>query len=254
MNRMIKGLLALSTCFHFKVNSLRTTNRALCVACLAGNASSGLCPPCRGDLPVNLCHCRSCALPLAFRPFTDTGAGPLCGECQQSPPPFTRVLAPWRYRYPVDRMIQRYKYHGQRAFAAPLIDGFNHYIADQLSQRLAAAPDVLVPAPMHPARRRKRGFNQAEDLAEQLARHTGIRMDSTLVQRIRKTSAQSALSREQRLANLSGIFRVTAMPPARVAIVDDVVTTGATARVLTTALLDAGAREVEVWALARTPG
>ncbi|MEQ9544662.1 MAG: ComF family protein [Marinobacter sp.] len=220
-----------------------------CVTCLDHKAINGLCDGCRDDLPVNRWHCRCCALPLAFHSNTLT-----CGECLSTPPPFTQTVAPWRYQYPVDGMIGRYKYNGQRKYARPLIAG----LAQQLSRHFQSSPelkpDLIVPAPMHRKRRRKRGFNQAEDIAEQLSLSLKIPWSATRIRRLRPTTPQRELGREARLHNLRGIFEVNDTVPARIALVDDVVTTGATARMLTAALMDAGAKDVQVWALARTPG
>ncbi len=220
-----------------------------CVACLEPDAHFGLCTPCRQDLPANRWHCRCCALPLAF-----AGDETLCGQCLQDPPPFSRVIAPWRYRFPVDGMIQRYKYNGQRAFARPLINDLGEHLMATLDADPAQRPDLLLASPMHPARRRKRGFNQAADIAEQISKRSGIPWTTDLVTRNRRTRPQRGLTREERLANLRGIYQVTGTPPSKVAIVDDVVTTGATARSLAEVLLNAGATDVQVWALARTPG
>ena len=107
---------------------------------------------------------------------------------------------------------------------------------------------------MDSRRRRQRGFNQAQDIAENAGRHLGITVNTGLVQRVRRVRSQRELNREERLANLRGVFKVTSEVPERVAIVDDVVTTGATVRVLAGVLREAGARDIQVWALARTPG
>lgn len=106
---------------------------------------------------------------------------------------------------------------------------------------------------MHRKRQRKRGFNQAADIAEALSLATDIPWSSELLRRTRATAAQSGLDRRQRLSNLKGVFEVTGEVPAHVAVVDDVVTTGATARTLATLLQQHGAQTVEIWALARTP-
>ncbi|MFN2362531.1 MAG: ComF family protein [Marinobacter sp.] len=231
------------------IRKLLPADGGQCVACLAPDARFGLCTPCRHDLPANHWHCRCCALPLAFA-ATDT----LCGQCLQDPPAFSRVIAPWRYRFPVDGMIQRYKYNGQRAFARPLINDFADHLVGILESAPEQRPDLLVASPMHPARLRKRGFNQAADIAEQISKRSGIPWTTSLVTRSRRTRPQRGLNREQRLANLRGIYQVNAAPPPRVAIVDDVMTTGATARSLTNVLIKAGATDVQIWALARTPG
>lgn len=243
---MIKGLNLLSTFTEQKVN--RTRQAGLCVACLSPNAFNGLCLPCREDLPVNRWHCRCCALPLAF-PSSEL----LCGDCLKFPPPYTASCIPWRYQYPVDGMIGRYKYNGQRKFARPLIADLTGTLDQKLNTGELARPDVLVPAPMDARRRRKRGFNQARDIAEHVGQDLGIPVDAGLVRRVRRVRAQRELNREARLANLRGVFKVVSSVPERVAIVDDVVTTGATVRVLASVLREAGARDIQVWALARTP-
>lgn len=151
-------------------------------------------------------------------------------------------------------MISRYKYHGQRKFVRPLVTGFGAFLAEQLEASEATRPDCLIPAPMLPSKRRKRGFNQAKDIAEHLGRVLDIPVNNQIVHRRRQAMAQQGLNREQRLANLQGVFEVENPAPERLAIVDDVVTTGATVRLLASLLRDAGAKEIEVWALARTPG
>jgi ComF family protein len=241
---MIKRLDALSTLLALKVNS-----KGSCVACLDPAASFGLCAKCHEHLPWNRWQCRQCALPLAFASDQMT-----CGECLTAPPPFTRVVAPWHYRFPVDRMIHRYKTSGQRSYAKPLIKGLEQQLSETLLHFPERAPDLLIPTPMHPARRRARGFNQASDIAEHLSQALGLPWSSGVSIRTRKTRTQRGLDRHGRLTNLAGIFKVTETPPARVAIIDDVITTGATARLFAQALKQAGADDVEVWALARTPG
>ncbi|MCA0912651.1 ComF family protein [Marinobacter nauticus] len=242
---MINGLISLSTSTKVKVNSSRRAGR--CVICLAGAAQDGLCQDCRNDLPANRWCCLTCALPLPFP--TPDGR---CGECLASPPCYSRSLIPWRYQFPVDGMIGRYKYHGQHKFARPLLAGLADYIDHQLAPE--ARPDVLIPAPMHWTRRWQRGFNQAQDIAEAVAKQLNIPVNTGLVRRTRRVHAQRKLNRTSRLANLQGLFEVTGPVPANVAIVDDVVTTGATVRELASVLTRAGARDIQVWALARTPG
>lgn len=242
---MINGLQSLSTFINRKVNSTKKGGR--CVTCLSTHASHGLCGGCREDLPHNRWHCHVCALPMAF-------ASPdmRCGECLISPPPFSRSLIPWRYQFPVDGMIGRYKYQGHRKFVRPLLVDFSAFLEQQLAPE--DRPDVLIPAPMHWLRRWQRGFNQAQDIAEHVGAQLDIPVAAGVVRRARRVRAQRGLNRAGRLGNLAGVFEVCGPVPPRVAIVDDVVTTGATVRVLAGVLLEAGAQEVQVWALARTPG
>ena len=244
---MIKGQNWLSTLMELKVNSDRMAGT--CVACLSSNAINGLCAPCRADLPDNVWHCRACALPLPFAANRF-----LCGQCLSEPPPFSRSVIPWRYQYPVDTMIGRYKYNRQRHFARPLIAGLGQHLTEQFANGTLSRPDLLVPAPMHPQRRRQRGFNQAQDIAEQLGETLKLPVAGALARRTRTARSQRELNREERQKNLRGVFEVRSQLTGSVAIVDDVMTTGATARTLATLLLAHGATEVQVWALARTPG
>ncbi len=244
---MIKGLSWLSTLNSKLVNSEKT--KGDCVGCLSSNANNGLCECCQADLPVNRWHCRCCALPMSH-----VGNELACGHCLISPPPFDRSFIPWRYQYPVDGMISRYKYNRQHKFVRPLIAGLTAHLESTFRDQTHEKPQVLIPSPMISARRRERGFNQARDIAERLGDALDIPVDAGIVRRVRKVQAQRGLSREARLQNLRGVFEVCAKVPERIAIVDDVVTTGATVRILASALRDAGAKEIQVWALARTPG
>src|SRR5690554_3687326 len=242
---MINGLKSLSTLIEKKVNSAKQGGR--CVTCLSAHASFGLCQGCREDLPAIRWACHTCALPLPF-----ASPGLRCGECQVSAPPFSRSLIPWRYQYPVDGMIGRYKYQGHRKFARPLLIGFASFLEQHLEPE--QKPDVLIPAPMHWLRRWQRGFNQAQDIAEFVGARLDIPVAVGVVRRSRRVKAQRSLNRAARLQNLRDVFEVRGAVPERVAIVDDVVTTGATVRVLASVLKDAGAGDIQVWALARTPG
>ncbi|WP_372964336.1 ComF family protein [Marinobacter sp.] len=242
---MINRLKPLSTKFEELVN--RKDQAGRCVACLSPDAHLGLCSHCRADLPRNHWHCQTCALPLAF-----ASPGMRCGECQTSLPPYSRSLIPWRYQFPVDSMIGRYKYQGHRKFARPLLAGFVEFLEDRLEP--AEKPELLIPAPMHWLRRWQRGFNQAQDIAEYLGARLEIPVGARVARRTRQVSAQRGLNRAGRLINLNGVFEICAPLPQRVAIVDDVVTTGATVRALAHALRGAGACDIQVWALARTPG
>lgn len=239
----------LSTSSRPLVNRIRARLQyrgGLCINCLDRNATNGICQGCRDDLPVNRWHCRTCALPLPF-----ASEDQRCGECLHNPPPFSRCVATWRYQFPVDRMISRYKYNGQTAFARPLLRLFGKHLTELLAE--STPPEVIIPAPMDGKRQRKRGFNQAEDIAREAARVTGIPVHTGLVVRTRAVETQRGLSRRERMANLSGVFAVRQRVPARVAIVDDVITTGATTRQLAEVLRESGVKDIQVWALARTP-
>ncbi|UDL06568.1 ComF family protein [Marinobacter sp. CA1] len=243
---MIKGLRALSTHFPPLVNRVLDAGN-LCVACLAP-APTGLCQACFDALPVNRTPCRCCALPLP----ASTPAAALCGDCQARPPHFRHTIAPWLYGFPVDQLISGYKYRRQPSLGHPLVQAWLAQFRVSLMPS-GELPQLLIPTPMRPWRQRRRGFNQAEDIAEQLGRHLDLPWSASTVRRVGPQQPQAGLQRRQRLRNLGTAFQVLGPVPDRVAIVDDVMTTGATARAMARALSRAGASDIQVWALARTP-
>ena len=178
----------------------------------------------------------------------------LCGECLRDPPPFGHAVCAVDYAFPWNRLIAGFKFHG-RTELAPLL-------AAQLAQAVAAdggaAPDLVLPMPLHTGRLAKRGYNQAWELARRIAPVRAAAADADLLQRPVPGSAQAGLARAERMAHLRGAFMVDPRRRAllqgrHIALVDDVLTTGATAREAATTLLRAGAAAVEVWVLARTP-
>ncbi|MGN6481918.1 ComF family protein [Luteibacter sp.] len=212
-----------------------------CLLCGAdGHDGIELCAGCTEALVLNRFHCDRCALPLARTMER-------CTDCAKTARPWQRAWVPYRYAWPLDLLETRFKFGGD------LVAG------KVLSRRWIAAgappglPQAIVPVPLHAARLRERGFNQALELARPLARHHGIPLRPELLQRLRSTDAQSELDAEARAANIRDAF-VASVPPGlgHVAVVDDVMTTGATLEACTLALQRAGVARVDVWALART--
>ena len=159
-----------------------------------------------------------------------------------------RVVVPFHYAYPVNFLIRALKFRGERAHARVL----GHLLADSVRSLRRALPELIVPIPLHPQRYRERGFNQAHEIARYTGASLCIPVDTRHLVRQRATLEQSGLSLAGRRRNVRGAFEVarpfTAM---RVALIDDVLTTGSTALAAAQALLAAGVREVEVWAVAR---
>lgn len=216
-----------------------------CVLCSARGASPALdlCADCRADLPVNDCACSRCAEPLASdtRPL-------VCGACLRRPPRFDSVLCALRYGYPVDHMVQRLKYAGAVAYGRVL----GELLAARVSDQAPSLPDCIIPMPLAHLRFRSRGYNQAIEIAAVLERRLAVRMRTDLVERVRDTREQTELDRLQRRRNVRGAFAMRSRLPGRhIVIVDDVVTTGSTVNELAGVLKRAGARRVEVWAVAR---
>ena len=202
------------------------------------------CAECEDELPRPAAACPRCALPL---PDGDVGD---CGQCQRRPPAFSRSICAFSYAPPVSEVIANFKYH--RGFAGGLVLG------QLLAQRLqalptAALPDALIPVPMHWRRRWRRGYNQAELITERLSRELALPVLRRTVVRHRATAAQQSLSARERRRNLRNAFTLKApVTDLKLALVDDVVTTGSTTETISRLLLDAGAAEIQVWALART--
>lgn len=209
-----------------------------CLLCGTPGTAS-ICPGCRDDLPWHRApHCPRCATP--------TPAGQVCGACLRHPPAFDRTHAALVYRFPVDRLIPRLKYHGQLAVAPVLADCLSRSLGD------AARPDCLVPMPLHPARIRERGFNHAAEIARGVARSGGVPLELDLCRRVRDTPPQMRLKHDARRRNVRGAFACTdAVRGLHIAILDDVMTTGSSLDELAATLKRAGAREVSCWLAAR---
>ncbi len=212
---------------------------------LCHRPGAGFCPTCRAALPHNTLSCRSCALPLP--PGTPDGI--LCAGCQRCPPAFDRVCAPLRYGAPVDDLIAAFKYHGQLA-QGRLLAGM---LADAVRAAEAPLPALLLPVPMHRIALRERGFNQATELTRLVAADLDLAWSATNLRRLRHGAHQRGLNRADRQRNLRDAFAVRGRLPGHVALIDDVVTTAATAHEIARTLRHSGVERVEVWAVARTP-
>ncbi|MCX2979761.1 ComF family protein [Halieaceae bacterium IMCC14734] len=219
-----------------------------------------LCSNCQSDLPANRGGCPICAEPLALsahnpHPQSSLQAQP-CGRCQQSTPPYQQALAPWLYRYPVDDLIKQLKYQRRLDHLPTLAALLQKDITASLEQH--GRPDRLLPVPLHWRRLWRRGFNQAELLALQLTkdpelRPWQLRIDAQLCRRPQPTPALEGLDRAERARCMRAAFTTRARIDGEyVVIVDDVMTSGATATALSRVLLAQGARRVDVWCCART--
>lgn len=208
----------------------------------AGADGLDLCAACAAELPRNTRCCARCALPLA-------SPAAMCGACQRRPPPWDAAWAPFRYGWPLDRLEARFKFGRDLAAGRALAE---------LWRRLPSPterPALILPVPLHRARLRQRGYNQALELARPLGRAFGVPVRHGLLVRARATAAQSELDAAARRRNVRGAFAVRTGPalPSHVAVLDDVMTTGATLAECVRALKRAGAQRVDVWALARAP-
>jgi len=233
------------------LKSVRATALALlewvappcCLLCrLEVEYRHGLCQGCWAKLPVNEIHCECCALPMAHES--------LCGHCQRCPPVFDSVIAPLCYQDPIDQMLCALKYHQQLSFARTAAG----LITDTVRESGEPMPDLLIGVPMTHRAVRKRGLNQAVFLARLIGRQLGIPVKSTLIKKLRETDRQSTLNASKRQRNLKGAFHCKgSLEDKHIALVDDILTTGATANEISKVLKVAGANRVDIWVCARTP-
>lgn len=217
---------------------------ALCDS--ASGTALDLCQSCLSMLPYNHHCCHLCAKPIPTGNHADTRSQ-LCGECLTSEPPHFGSYVPFLYEAPADFMVQQLKYQGSRKFG--------RLMGDLLATSAPAdcLPDLLVPVPQHRERYLERGFNHAAEIAESIGHRLSIPVDTRLVIKTDARPPQSGLSATARVRNMRGAFRANReVRETHVAIVDDVLTTGATTDALTRALITAGCDRVSIWAFART--
>lgn len=215
-----------------------------CALCSHSGGDAAVCAACQPGLPrLPAGSCPRCA--------DFSAAGTLCAHCLAEPPAFDRVLSPFLYAEPVDELIQALKYRHQLHLAG--------WLGAQIHAAIPVAPanpppfDVIVPLPLHPARIKQRGFNQALEIARPLARRFDRPLLPTAVTRVRDTTPQAGLPRQERQRNLRGAFECTAdLSGQAILLIDDVLTTGSSAGELARVLKLHGARQVVVATAART--
>jgi len=210
-----------------------------CLLCLAASGTQLICQACADELPSAASACPRCALPGS--------SNAECGACIANSPHYDASVAAFDYAYPVDALIQALKYGGQLALAG--------LFAQALQRRIGrpAEVDLIVPLPLHPARLAERGFNQAAEIAKVLSRSCGIAMEAQLARRVRDTTPQTALPWRERASNIRRAFECERdLAGLRIAVVDDVMTTGATLDEFAHTLKKSRAAWVENWVVART--
>ena len=202
------------------------------------------CGACSDALPWNAHACRACGIPLP--PGREDGA---CVDCLRECPPQDRSWAAFRYEAPVAQAIVALKFHG-RLMPAHVI---GRLMAQRLAQRAEPLPQLLIPVPLSTPRLRRRGYNQALELARALTGVLGVRLAAGAAWRTRETREQTRLDAAQRRRNVRGAFAVDAgaVRGRHVALLDDVITTGATVAELARVVRAAGAARIEAWAAAR---
>jgi ComF family protein len=227
--------------FQNAVNFARRKKSTWTRACAA--LESLLAPPIcvlcdRAGMPGPLDLCAGCLASLPRRGDDD----PLPASA------YAQVCCPWSFDFPVDALVRALKFHGERCHARVL--------GTLLGRERAALgppwPDLVAPVPLHALRLRTRGYNQAAELAAFAARELGVDLDRHALRRTRATREQSSLRSHERGANVRGAFAAArSCAGLRVALVDDVVTTGSTVAAAAATLRAAGAADIELWVVAR---
>ena len=205
-----------------------------CYLC-RGAAQRVLCAACESDLPhLAPPRCPRCALA--------SPRGEVCGRCLSEAPHYDATFAALAYQFPADALVHSLKFRGELALAG--------FLGELLRKQIQDDVDCVIPVPLSTARLRERGYNHAAEIARHLAR---AKLDVSLCERSRDTQPQMALPFDERRRNVRGAFRCTrALRGETVAVVDDVMTTGATLDELAAVLKAAGARRVVNWVVART--
>jgi len=221
----------------------------VCAICRSWHAR-GICADCVQRFAPRLPRCAGCACPTPV-PVAR------CGRCLALASAFTRCIAAADYVAPWDRLITAYKFQRQVELAAALAPLIEQAVRAEVAD-VEPMPALLLPVPLSRQRLRERGYNQSWELARRLARRLRIDATPRLLQRGRDTAHQIGMTRQERERNLRDAFwvepaRRAALAGRHVALVDDVLTTGATAHAAALALVRAGAARVDVWVVARTP-
>jgi ComF family protein len=207
-----------------------------CLLCdIATSNSIGICSDCSSELPYSpVSSCLQCGL---------GSNGLVCGSCLNAAPDFDVTRAVFTYAFPIDAMMQRYKYGD----ALHLSRTFGQFLTEKVNVN---SVDLIIPMPMHPARIKERSFNQALEIAKVFGKE---KLDYTSAIRQKLTPPQASLPLKERVKNIKGAFAVNGnLAGKRIAIVDDVMTTGASLNELAKTLKKAGANHVQCWVIART--
>ena len=202
-----------------------------------------LCSVCYQSLPFTVDICRTCANPISQ-------VDSVCGECLKSPPALEELLVPFHYHPPIKQWISQLKFKN----ASYLALWFAYEIEQQVKLKhtyLQWEQATIIPVPLHASRMRQRGYNQAQLIAQELAKNFKLPIHKTLIQRIKKTQEQTQLNAESRRRNLNNAFKLNTPPPKTVILIDDVVTTGSTVNEITGLLKANGCETVIVWAIAK---
>lgn len=211
-----------------------------CELCRGPLSTRGICRGCLNDLPKIINTCHYCGIPL--------NQHDICGSCIKQKPRIDRTVCAYHYTYPVDKLIKNIKYKQKLTALYPLVCRLTERIEDAGINNI----DLLIPVPMPTARMMARGMNQAIEIAKIISKLLDIPTNPYALQRTRRTLPMHMLDTKQRKQNVYGAFVWDSFSqPESVAIVDDIITSGATCDEISRCLKASGIRRVEAWALAR---
>ena len=203
-----------------------------------------LCGACSLELPRSSHRCRICALPLG------NAGDDLCGHCMKQKPAFDQCLTVYAYAHPMDYLVRRFKYHQDLQVGRLLGQLWQQDVLAR-PEYLIDPPQCLLPVPLHPNRLRQRGFNQALEMIRPAAKSLNIPVSTAACARIVDTAQQSSMTAKNRKTNIKHAFSANLSSAYHIAVIDDVMTTGATADAVAHCLKQAGVEKVSIWVLAR---
>lgn len=217
----------------------------ICVLCdMPCDQDMAFCHICQEDLPLIAYGCQKCGAALAH-------SAHICGSCLQEPIATGVTVIPFHYQPPIDFLITQLKFNAQLRIVEVMAKLLEQYLKE-VYPVTSIWPEVIIPMPLHVKRLSERGFNQALEITKVLSRLCNVPYRDDWCQRHKHTEAQANLNAKLRKSNVQNAFSVTTLSAYQhVAILDDVLTTGYTMRVLTKTLVKAGVRRIDVWAIAR---
>ena len=237
------------------INQIKSAFQPPCMLCGAHpHQKDNLCAQCLIDLPWSKQSCSLCAERVGIMALDGRQ---MCTTCLQQPPPYTRTVCAFNYLVPISGLVNQFKHQQNLAAGRLLTSCLSQTLFTKITQDQMTMPQLVIPVPLHKRRLRQRGFNQAQVIAMGVSQSLNLEINTRLCHRAVYHSPQQGQSRRQRIAQMEGVFNIA---PAEVdqrinsiAIIDDVMTTGATVQALSKKLITAwgGTLDIQIWCVAR---
>ena len=213
-----------------------------------------LCASCLIDIPWSKNACSQCA---EYIETIGLDGDHICVNCLQEPPPYTKTVCAFDYLVPINGLVNQFKHQHNLAAGRLLTACLSQTVCAKIAQGKIITPQLILPVPLHRRRLRQRGLNQAQFIATGLSHSLNLTINTRLCHRVAYQAAQQGQTRRQRLEQMEGVFNIRQTEVDQrinsIAIVDDVMTTGATVQALSTTLINAwdGPLDIQVWCIAR---